>query len=584
MNPAPASPAGNRLPVLGWRFGVFLLATVLAIDGMAAWWAANSLLASRREHENRAAILTQNTAKAIDQAIAASVEKIDLTLRFLVDDLEGQLAARGHVDPRRLKDLAERYQVRVPEVAVLVATDEAGRVFRASDDKEPPINIGDRNHFLTHASNPNAGLTVSAPVVGRSTKVWQINFTRRYNHSDGSFAGIVSAVVTLSHFSTLLAAPDLGPHGIALLRYPDGGLLVRHPPVPDDSGQVGAKGYSPELAAAIASGERTVTYHSKQTADGTERTNTLRRIQGVPFFLVIGAGTEDYLADWLTERDNMILFGSAFCTMTALMAALIWRLVVRQAKTGEDLTRSNSELVAALEALEQRNAEIARFTEVLAHHLQEPVRLQHAFAQRLQHLLPEPLPPELDRALGFIKSGALRQRALLRDVEHYLALAQQPSGAAQPCNVEEALAEACRQLRDRIAATGATIQFQDLPTVTIPPEHLVELFTEIIANALEYRRDDALPDIRVTGRIVNGEALIAVADNGIGIPEEFRRRAFGVFERVGPRTQADGTGIGLALAKRIVQAAKGSIWIETSEMGGTTVMWTLPLADQPAGF
>ena len=564
----------------GWRLAIILLATALAVDGMAAWWATNALLATRRDHENRAAALTQTTAKAIDQAIAATVDKIDLTLRFVVDDLEGQLASHGRIDPGRLKDLADRYQARVPEVDVLVITDDSGRIFRASDDKEQPINIGDRNHFLAHASSPDAGLTISPPVVGRMTKQWQINFTRRYNRPDGSFAGIASAVVTLSQFSTLLAGSDLGPHGIALLRYADGGLIVRQPAMPGDVGQVGAKGYSPEMAAAISSGERSVTFHSQRTADGIERTNTLRRIRGTPFLLLIGAGTEDYLSDWFATRNDMVLFGSAFCLMTVMMATLFWRLLLRQARTGEELTRSNRELVEALKSLEQRNTEIARFTEVLAHHLQEPVRLQHAFAQRLQHLLPEPLSPELDRALGFIKGGALRQRALLRDVEHYLAVAQ-PAGLPQPCKAEEALAETCRRLEDKIAASGATIRAQDLPTVCIHPEHLVELFTEIIANAIEYRRDEIPPDIRVTGRIVNGEAWISVADNGIGIPEQFRRRAFGVFERIVPRTQADGTGIGLALAQRIVQTAKGSIWIETSELGGTKVVWTLPLADDP---
>lgn len=568
----------NGLTPVSRRFGLYLLLMVLAIDGMAAWWAADSLQISRQEYESRAALLTQNTAKVIDQAIAASVEKVDLTLRFVIDDLESQLAQHGRLDSNHLRDLLERHQSRVPEIELIVVTDPSGQALRFHEGQERIINLSDRPHFQVHLASRDVGLFISPPVVGRMTKVWQINFTRRYNNPDGSFGGVVSAVVPLTHFSAVLAGPDLGPKGISLLRYSDGSMIVRQPPVTGPSGKVGAKGFSPEMAEAIASGERTVTFHSKLTSDRVERTDTLRRVQGTPFLLIIGVGTADYLEEWVAERNNILILGGAFCAVVALAGGLIWRLLARQFSTGLELAKSNTELFAALETLEQRNAEISRFTEVLSHHLQEPVRLQHAFAQRLQHLLPTPLSPELDRALGFIRNGALRQRALLRDVEHYLAITQ-ASVPPQPCPAEEALAEACRRLQDKISATGAGIHSHGLPTVMIEPERLVELFAEIIDNALEYRREESPPEIRVTGRELNGEGLIAVADNGVGIPEQFRRRVFRVFERVGPRAEHDGTGIGLALAERIVQTAKGAIWIETSEMGGTKVVWTLPLAE-----
>ena len=566
----------ERSPASPWRIGLILLLAVLAINAMAVWWATDTLLNGLRDHETRATVVTQNTAKALDQAIITSVEKIDLTLRFLVDDLEAQMATHGRIEPRRMEEQLERQQVRVPEIKIIVVTDAEGQTFRRADERDDPINLSDREHFRVHRASPDIGMSISPPVVGRMTKVWQVNFTRRYNKPDGSFAGVVSAAVALSHYAEVLGGPDLGPHGIALLRYSDGRLIVRHPPTDIDIGKVGAKGYSPELGEAMASGERMVTFHSKLTADGVERINTLRRIQGTPFMVVVGVGTEDYLADWNGERNNMVVLGIGFFVVSLLGGALIWRLLARQFNTGRDLATSNRELLSALEALERRNAEIARFTEVLAHHLQEPVRLQHAFAQRLQHLLPVPLSPDLERALGFIRTGALRQRALLRDVEHYLAITQSTT-PPRPCDPKAALAEACRRLQEKIAATGATIHCETLPAVEIQSDRLIELFTEVIDNAVEYRRDGCPPEIRIDGQIIDGEARFSIADNGIGIPEQFRRRVFRVFERIATRGEQDGTGIGLALVEKIVQAAHGRIWIETSDDGGTKVVWTLPL-------
>lgn len=575
MIPGQVAAEKDRPPASPWRIGLMLVLAVFAINAMAAWWATDTLLTGLRDHENRAAVVTQNTAKAIDQAIITSVEKIDLTLRFLVDDLETQLKTRGRIEPGHMEELLDRQQARVPEMKIVLVTDADGRAFRRVDDPEPPINLSDRDHFRVHLASPDVGMSISPPVVGRMTKTWQVNFARRYNKPDGSFAGVVSAAVTLSHFSDVLAGPDLGPHGIALLRYSDGRLLVRYPSSNAEFGQVGAKGYSPELGEAMASGERMVTFHSKRTADGVERINTLRRIQGTPFMVLAGLATDDYLADWFGERNNMVVLGVGFCVVSLLGGALIWRLLARQWETGQNLVISNRELLSALEELERRNTEIARFTEVLAHHLQEPVRLQHAFAQRLQHLLPAPLSPDLERALGFIRTGALRQRALLRDVEHYLAITQSTT-PPRPCDPKAALAEACRRLQEKITATGTVIHCETLPAVEIQSERLIELFAEVIDNAMEYRRDDCPPEIRIDGQVIDGQVRFSVADNGVGIPEQFRRRVFRVFERIAPRGEQDGTGIGLALVEKIVQAAHGRIWIEGGDSGGTKVIWTLP--------
>lgn len=273
----------------------------------------------------------------------------------------------------------------------------------------------------------------------------------------------------------------------------------------------------------------------------------------------------------LNMLGHMLTIGSGM----ALYAATAWEgLAKPQAIFYGQLTRSKEHLA---NLADRATGEIDDFAHVLAHHLQEPVRLQYSYTQKLERLLPKPLPPELAETFEFVKAGALRQRALLRDVQLYLSIGQ-TAVPSMRCDVATTFQTALARLNNRIVSIQPTLEVGKLPVVLANAPRLTDVFIILLDNALTYRRQDIPLRIAVSAECSGKEAILSVTDNGPGIPAEFQDRAFKVFERGAPETpQVVSTGIGLAMAKKIIQLAGGRIWIETPETGGTRVCFTLPL-------
>lgn len=246
-----------------------------------------------------------------------------------------------------------------------------------------------------------------------------------------------------------------------------------------------------------------------------------------------------------------------------------------------EVRQSQAQLADKACALEQTNRDLERFTEVLAHHIQEPVRMQYVFAQRLERMVPETLPEDARRSLEYVQKGALRLRILIHDVLLYLALKPVPLSAAHG-SAQVACAAACKRLESKIAASGAVIACDPLPRVRLSEARLADVFTALLDNALKYHHPERKPLIRIAAHLQTDHILFTITDNGIGIGEAFRTRVFGVFERLFPEHRHPGTGIGLAMVKRILDQAGGSVWLEDGSEGGLRVCFLLP-ADAERG-
>jgi len=217
--------------------------------------------------------------------------------------------------------------------------------------------------------------------------------------------------------------------------------------------------------------------------------------------------------------------------------------------------------------------DLDRLMEILAHHLQEPVRRQITYSQMLLRSLPVPLDESTEASLTEIVNGA-RQ---LRDVLLYLgARHRSPPGTC--CSAAAAFDAALGQVEGAVAVCDADVTRDELPAVTIALHSLTDVFRALLDNALEYRRTDRRLRVRVEAKVKADEVLFSVVDNGIGIPDQFRGRLFRVFERLHADDGRTGTGIGLALVKKILEAANGRIWIEDGEDGGTRICFTVPAA------
>jgi PAS domain S-box-containing protein len=228
------------------------------------------------------------------------------------------------------------------------------------------------------------------------------------------------------------------------------------------------------------------------------------------------------------------------------------------------------------EKLARAHAELQQFTYIAAHHLQEPARRLVSFVQGLQSQIPtEQLNEEATASLHFIVQGAARQSALVRDIQLYLA-ADQPRSPVGKIATSEVITLLLKQRESLMRETGAQVDYNGIPSACIDRPRLKDIFNILLDNALSYHNPQLAPHIRISGEWQAGRVIYRVADNGIGIPAEYRERVFGVFERLQVHEDQNSTGIGLAIVRRIVESCGGSVTLQETPGGGTTVLFDLP--------
>ena len=240
------------------------------------------------------------------------------------------------------------------------------------------------------------------------------------------------------------------------------------------------------------------------------------------------------------------------------------------------VTERTHELLESNEALRQSNEDLNQFAYATSHDLQEPLRMVVLYSQMLQESYGGNLDKQADQFIWYIVNGALRLERLLKDL---LAYSQAGSAPAPPAAVEclDVLSEALLNLKVSIDENAASIEWHDLPTVQADRTKLVQLFQNLIGNAIKYRRTDS-PSIEIFAELRDQEWLFGVKDNGMGIEPEYAEQIFGVFKRLhGPAYP--GTGIGLAICQRIVETHGGRIWVESVPQMGSTFYFTLPASD-----
>jgi signal transduction histidine kinase len=245
-----------------------------------------------------------------------------------------------------------------------------------------------------------------------------------------------------------------------------------------------------------------------------------------------------------------------------------------------------AKLVAAAKAHErtlelrvaQRTADLQRFAEVTAHHLQEPARRVASYAGRLRGQLAGRIDDaEVQVSLDFLSQQAGRLQELLRDVELYLS-ADQPRARIESCAAEPLLAALLATRAEVIAQIGARVNVGSLPAALIDPPRLLDLFRIALDNALRHGRGEQALRIDIDGELCGEWVRYQVSDNGPGVEEEYRGRVFRVFERLS--SSGEGTGVGLAILRRIAESAGGMAWLEEAPGGGCRLVLQLPAGDR----
>jgi PAS domain S-box-containing protein len=235
----------------------------------------------------------------------------------------------------------------------------------------------------------------------------------------------------------------------------------------------------------------------------------------------------------------------------------------------EDVTERKQ----AEDALRATNAELQHFAYALTHDLQEPLRMVVNFTELLGREYAGKLGGEADQFISYSVEGALRIEALLKALLAYWEVTGREQNSFASIDCGAVLAKALLNLQTAIAESSATITSEPLPTLVAEEVTLIQLFQNLISNSIKYRGDDT-PRVHVSAEREGASWVFAVRDNGIGIDPEDTDRVFGMFKRL-HGSEIPGTGIGLALCKKIVERQGGRIWVESEAGRGATVKFTI---------
>ena len=243
--------------------------------------------------------------------------------------------------------------------------------------------------------------------------------------------------------------------------------------------------------------------------------------------------------------------------------------------------QANAILQAHAEELQRSNAELEQFAYVASHDLQEPLRKVASFSQLLQRRYAGKLDARADQYIEFAVDGAKRMQALINDL---LAYSRVGRSAREPALVpsDEALTQARANLADQIEQTGATIETGHLPLVLAEMPLLIAVFQNLLSNALKFSGPKP-PRVVITVRRDEPFWRFSFSDNGIGIEPEYAERIFVIFQRLHERSAYTGTGIGLAMTKKIIEYFGGRIWLDTTYTEGARFLFTLPMPQETEG-
>ncbi len=456
--------------------------------------------------------------------------------------------------------------------------DDAGGIWRAP--MRSVIESGGEEWFQTASHH---GWPVSATAVRLSTR-YPVGVILRYSHWDtlrawaaqngmvlGALAAATAAVIAALGFllrdalrrARLQAQVRLLFHAVhqspmvVVITDARGSILYVNPAF------TSLLGYAP----AEVIGRNPRFFRSRRTPGETHESLWATIVSGRPW-------TGEFFN---RRKDGGVVHVSSTISAVRDASGVTRRYVGMMADIGE-IKRIEREREALLVRLDRAHADLRRFAEVSAHHLQEPTRRLVSFAQRLRsRLIGRQNDPDVEECLSFIESQAIRLRALVRDVQLYLA-ADQPLGEPRIVHPEELAAQAAARLAKRIKEAGATVDIAELPSIRADASRLQEIFVILIDNALRHGGATGAR-ISVAGERVKDRARFRVMDRGPGIPEEYRERVFRVFERLNSAPGDDSSGIGLAIVRRIVEAAGGTVEVEETPGGGATIVFELPDPD-----
>jgi signal transduction histidine kinase len=304
----------------------------------------------------------------------------------------------------------------------------------------------------------------------------------------------------------------------------------------------------------------------------------------------LAAAARTALREGTTVRRDLSIAGAGDASMDAVARVAVLdrtedgavvsvtvtdRTLVGEATAFPGLVEANQHLRAENRELVRSNLDLDQFAYVASHDLVEPLRMVTSYLDLLSGRYADNLDEQARRYIGFAVDGAVRMRALVDDL---LTLARVSSAESRIEDVDLEAVVRCvtEDLGVRIGETGASVRTGPLPVVRGDAGQLTQALTNLVGNALKFGRPDLAPVVTVSAVRTDHGWRVTVSDNGIGVRPEFRSQVFDMFRRLHPRTAYPGTGMGLAIAKKVVERHGGEIAVGPTEDGGSAFWFTLP--------
>lgn len=235
----------------------------------------------------------------------------------------------------------------------------------------------------------------------------------------------------------------------------------------------------------------------------------------------------------------------------------------------------NSQLQKQAEELTRSNRDLEQFAYVASHDLQEPLRKVASFCQLLQRRYAGQLDERADQYIAFAVDGAQRMQRLINDLLAFSRIGRLTTGFVE-VDLNKVMGDVAGQTEAARQYADAELTWTDLPVISGEEPLLTNLLANLVSNSIKFRRADVAPKVHISARLVGAEWEITCQDNGIGIEPEFADKIFVIFQRLHSKDAYPGTGIGLAIVKKIVEYHGGRVWVDTDVPEGTAIRFTLP--------
>lgn len=423
-----------------------------------------------------------------------------------------------------------------------------------------PTNLSDREHIRVHMRRDTGGLFISKPVLGRVSKKWSIQMTRRINDADGAFKGVVVVSMDPYYFTRLYHEVDLGEHSSIAMIGTDGVVRARRVGGIDSVGQdIGASA----LFAQMQRRDRG-TFIERSPVDGVRRYYAFEKLAGYPLYMLVGLDGDTVLAEYVSRRNQSLLLAGVSTAAIMLFCGALIVLVGR-------LIASRQRAIAASQAK-------SRFLSNMSHELRTPLNGIMGFSELLLDELEQPLHVEFAQAVR--DSG----RRLLAMIEAVLELSALESGRVPVASATVALAPMLEQAlaphRAQARSKGLALELElrdGLPPLHADRAKLVRVLDILLDNAVGCTRAG-----HVTLRVAADAQgwTFEVADSGPGIAPALQAGIFDKFSQAddAPNRARAGAGLGLSIASHLAALMRGALRLDSAPGRGSTFSLLLPLA------